>query len=409
MLGEDGRVDVPEPTWEMLRGQMSRPRLPAAWRTVGVWCIDTVAAVLGPDWPVEAWKRGELPGFIAMPWAHRQAMLEFVEFALRMQILAEAPGAAPVRKECRTDRRRARAAGTQLQLEVAGLALGAGAAIKLESRVGGGYPADVVIDHHKALLVVECAVVQVPDVDRQFDEAFQYAGMALASLASGSTWDLTAEVSTTDLEGLREDLADLDLILAVSAPDLPVRFDRPWGHVLAVPGDGGLLSVRSTATGTDLGRHLAGKLRGKAEQAAGVDGVWLRADVRSGLWQGTAWSSEALEVKAQQLAGLVESALEGCAAVAGVVLTSGPCAINGDVDGHDVTLRPGLHALRRALPVGRVRETVVVALTEHAVGGADLWRDLYSAEAQWLPTALDAAGLPPLDAIFATAPPSTAG
>lgn len=393
-------MDVPEPTWAMLREQMSRPGLPEAWRRTGTWCIDALAEVLGSEWPVDAWKRDELPAFIAMPWAHRQAMLEFTEFALRMRILADTPGAAPVRRECRTDRRRARAAGTQLQLEVAGLALEAGASIELEARTRGGYVADVVVDHPDAVLTVECAVVFVPDVERRYDEAFQYAGHALIAIGSGSKWDLTAEVATEDLAGLRADLEDFELALALSDPLLPVRFERPWGHVLAVPGEGGLRSVRNTATGTDYGRHLVGKLRGKADQTAGVDGVWLRADVRSGLWQGTAWSQEDLATKAGQLAALVSPVLVDAPWVAGVVLTSGPCIINGDVHTEDAAPVPGVLALRRALPVGRARETVIVSAGGADARQAELWRSLYNAEPAWLPAALAAQGLGPLDDIF---------
>ena len=82
--------------------------------------------------------------------------------------------------------------------------------------------------------------------------------------------------------------------------------------------------------------------------------------------------------------------------VAGVVLSSGCGRPQGPVEEdtwHEVA--GDAFALRRCLPVGRARETIVVPLDERYRDEAAWWFGLYdAAEPAWLDAALQAFGLP---------------
>lgn len=395
--------DVPEPTWDALRTQMSRSGISPSWSTAGLWALDTLEEMLGEAWVNEIWKRGELPPFIGLSWSHTQAMLELMEFALKLDVLRHVRGAASVRRECRTDLQRVRAAHTQLQLEVAALARDTTDLVALEARQASGYVADVEFAVNGAQVPVETFVVGVPEVDRLASAAFDTATDRLLMMGARHGFEISGEINTTDAMEVIEDLESFEFVLSFDTSGDAQEFHRPWGWVRAEPSNhGGIRSVRGGSQPTDLGAHLIRKVAAKAEQADGTGTVWLRADVHSGLWLLTPWSAESLETKTLQLGSLVHSALDHAEGIAGFVLSSGAGLALAHGEQEATAVSGGWTGVRRRLPTGRGRETIIVPLTTEAEPTAAAWQRMYSEEAEWLPRALARAGLPSLEEIFPT-------
>lgn len=394
-------VDPDEPSWDLLRKSIGRKSPRTA--ELGAWAIGIIEDYLGTSWMPVAWRRRELPDLFWMSLVLRQAYLELVELALLIEDNVQTDGRARVRNACRTDVSRGRLLHARLQLETASLAKMHGCRVALEANQPSRYPADVVIgDSHRDLLV-ECQVVRPPEQDIAAGEVFEWASMTLARLQSEHRVDISGEIQTDQPELLRTDLEDLDVILHVSSRSGPAEI-QGWASRLTVNWHGRVegSSIRAVRAPTNLGRHLAGKLRSKFGQLGEEASVWLRIDARNGVWQHTHLIAAPLSLKLQQLGDYAAGLCAGVPGVAGVVMSSGSCTMHGEVLEEAIAGEGGRWALRMELPGGRARETVIVPLVEGARAEALRWRQIYETESVWLPTALARRDLPSLETLFGT-------
>jgi hypothetical protein len=167
-------------------------------------------------------------------------------------------------------------------------------------------------------------------------------------------------------------------------------------RVVAFPSD---RPDRSRFTGPPIGggawERLGTALREKAEKRYADRPAWLRFDVRNSLWQFTPWANLPLADKAAMAIDQVRHDLDGYE-VAGVVLSSGCLRPQGPVDEDTWQAAPDdASALRRCLPVGRVRETIIIPLDPRYGHEAAWWFDLYDiVEPVWLEAALSNFDLP---------------
>src|SRR5690606_34424078 len=102
-------------------------------------------------------------------------------------------------------------------------------------------------------------------------------------------------------------------------------------------------------------------LRDKAEQAERSGATWLLFVVNDGLWQFTEWSAYPLPEKTVAISDHCERVVAG-SAFHGVIFTSGSAQGQGTFSDESHGTSGGRLGLRRCLPLGRVRETMVIPL-----------------------------------------------
>lgn len=144
-------------------------------------------------------------------------------------------------------------------------------------------------------------------------------------------------------------------------------------------------------------------LHGKAEQARRSGAQWLRANAHDGLWQFTEWAGYDLTQKTAALAPWIRQAV-GSQGLDGVAISSGDVFGQGTFEPEAVVLPEGTCGLRRVLAPLRVRETIIVPLSEKGRTDAAHWAQLYGREPEWLGWALAAVGLPPAEDVMAWQP-----
>jgi hypothetical protein len=146
--------------------------------------------------------------------------------------------------------------------------------------------------------------------------------------------------------------------------------------------------------------RTASKLIGKAEQAARAGGGWLRADIRDGMWQFTPWARASLRAKIEEITRLTTIALRQVPGIDGAVLSNGAGFAQGEFHGESARTDSGCYANRRLIPAARVRETMIIPVTQLGHRQASLWQHMYDTEEHWLDWALSTVGLPTREQIF---------
>jgi len=116
----------------------------------------------------------------------------------------------------------------------------------------------------------------------------------------------------------------------------------------------------------------------------------------------TRWAQYPLIDKLNTLAAGIRSSL-GDHSPRGIVVSSSVSLHGGDVRDETVRTPQGV-AVRRGVNPLRLRETHIIPLGAHSADEIEAWVALADAETDWLPWALDQAGLPTLDRILATGP-----
>ncbi|HEX9515206.1 MAG TPA: hypothetical protein VF940_03420, partial [Streptosporangiaceae bacterium] len=159
-------------------------------------------------------------------------------------------------------------------------------------------------------------------------------------------------------------------------------------------GDGVQFSVPET----DSWPRIAGKLRGKAEQAQASGGGWLRADILDGTWAFTDWGRSGLRAKLDQIAREVQALLAPYTAINGAILSNSDGLAYGQVIGESAR-SADCYALRRPLPGARARETMIIPANDTGRRQARSWVDIYGPEDSWLDWALSQYQLPPWDEV----------
>jgi hypothetical protein len=167
------------------------------------------------------------------------------------------------------------------------------------------------------------------------------------------------------------------------------------------------VTVEGPTTAAAGWRRAGGIISDKAEKWGGAPlPVWLRFDLLDGTGLFSGWAQQPLPGKTEWMAALVAKAV-GSANIAGVVVSCG-ARLDARAAAEDYAGAGGIVGLRRRVDLLRIREIFVVPLSPIGAPHAQLWRDLYDGESQWLTDALHAAALPDLDSINSGWAPMTA-
>lgn len=389
---------------------MCRSHRGLAWRQAGVWALDTLEENLGQDWlgrTIEKYRLLELgemlPYFIQLGPAHTLAYADLLEFALRLEILRDVPGMGKVRKVLRGIPRPDQLGHVMVQLETASLALMGGCAIDIESALAHPHrPADLVLQIAGSSVQVELAVL-LPDegfrqADRRIDRLFKLIH------ALEARYDVTCEGRLPEVlsdADEQEFLVQLDRVARrVRGEGSAQRVEVTGASIFMSPARGVPTASLTAAFPTvDSTWRLGSLLKRKAEQTLGHRRVWLRVDVRDGLWQFTAWSQMALSGKLSMLQLHLSELLGESDHVGGVVVSSGSVHAQGAFEDESVEVG-GSMGIRRLIEPLRVRETMIIPLHEDPAPWPDMWRDLYEQEPAGLPWCLAKLGLPSVEEIF---------
>jgi hypothetical protein len=138
-------------------------------------------------------------------------------------------------------------------------------------------------------------------------------------------------------------------------------------------------------------RRIGAKIIVKAGQPAEAGG-WLRCELDDGMFADKPWFTSALSAmslidKAATLAAGARQAMQTTGEIHGIVLSS-PAASSVNLQDETHRLPARSVALRRELPGGRSRETVIIASDYAADSEPQIWAELYDQESTWLDWAL---------------------
>jgi hypothetical protein len=371
------------------------------------WTCETLRDGFGRKGPGEAWA-ARLQSRSASSTSLTLNDLPLFELALRLKLLRSVPGRAKALRELsKGDSTPARFNHTALQLEVAALGLAVGWRPRLEV-LRRRAPVDVVLATDEGLqLEVEVCVVPVGDrtaeaMARNRDLISLETQLYAIGHEVSITGRLRREPTAEEVEFVPGELrAAIDLVAS----------DRRARRVRV--GDAGFLTVSYGAgdeglqTSWDFDprldpRRLLSTIEEKVEQASRSGARWLWLDWRDAHWQLGPWWDQPLAVKAVKVKQLVARAVRSESAFDGVIVTPGLLIVS---NGHaDETARvvDGTLALRKSLPMARVREAVVVPLTVDGRSELKTVVRLFEIEPEWLPWALKQLGLRELSAIVST-------
>lgn len=392
------------PTWNSLRERLPRaPFSPAGVAAVGQ-IIDRAERLLGPAWPRRQFERKRWwPGEFNLLAYHAAALPQFLPLVMRLETAAEEPTFATVLRGLKrgvtsTDWRHA-----LLQLEVGRALRSPDTAIMFEPEIRGSVNrADLVVTPAEGPpFLVETTSLALADVDQTWETYEHRLWQALAALELRH--DVRISVELVDHRDETETTAWLNAIeVAASSRSHEVQ------HVESLVGrakirhpglpmpDRAFVGAVATRDGWwRLGRTV----QGKARQSAGPSPVWLRVDALDGFFQFTEWAKLEWTERIDHVVTRLREDLAGVSHLAGVVLSSGLAVASGATDpaAENRTTRSARGCgLRRLVSAHTVRETVVVALRDDAIGQQEMWTEAYAMEPDWLPEDLSDRGLPPL-------------
>lgn len=396
-------------TWQSYRDWLDRANRSQAWSTVANWAIDVLEEELGTSWPrtaaeVEMNEQRGLPlvsGLKALGW-HAVGLVETLEWAIRLRLVRDLDGAADLRNDLIGNVMTGRILHTDLQLQIAGLALRRGWKVQLEPmKLGCERPADLLLTTPNAGLLVEARVVSEAVADRDHREWTDQAIARVMNIAAANrTWlegdlgDALDERTVAELERRIPIEAPSALLghepeLRIGATRLRlVRQDDAKGQ-LTVPG-----------ASSDLWPRMTSAIAKKAEQMAASGADWLRLIPYNNFFLLTRWAQLPLAEKLEMLEAQLRSSLAG-RLPAGVAISSGAGLQPGPISPE--TIRHGTAvAMRRQITPLRARETHIIPIADTSPEAADAWRELADAEANWLPWALARFELPDLSEILAS-------
>jgi hypothetical protein len=387
---------------------MDRSHRPDAGKAAGCWALDVLEGVLGTDWVAKAVTReGRVPDPFLHASMHAVAFAQTLEWALRLHVLKGVPGMGRVRSQLAGDARSDRRAHTNLQLEVAALALREGLLTSVESGVHqGGPPADLMLTESMA---VETFVVLSDQGMRQSLNYGDQVGKRVMSISIH--YDVAIEGKLEEELSAEDTKAWLDRIeeaaSSVAATGQEIGLDSVHGPVRVMrrtPTSGTHSFQGPTATAQGWPRTVS-RLREKAEQAQRSGARWLRLDLLDGFWQFTSWATSPFAEKTEALAHWAREALADSRWVGGVVLSCGAADTQGGA--YVTETYEGTNAvlgIRRPIAPARVREAVIVPLRAGSLDDAAMWLKLYNDEGGWLDWALARAGLPPASEVLGFIP-----
>jgi hypothetical protein len=288
------------------------------------WALDELERRMGADWLERYWeKSGRVPPEVNLGSAHVSAIAKLLEFTLRFAVLDGVPGAGKIQKEMKQDVRDERRHHCALQLEVGALAARAGYAAAFEERVQAAMPpSDVVLRRSDEVIRAEAFAI-MPDQQTREADAFW---LRISPMIMRIEWAHETPISGTITGPMTDqDAADLvrDLEAAASKATATGReqpVTRNLARLLVQPPGSTSDGLHFSVPSTDTWPRIAGKLRGKAEQAQASGGGWLRADILDGTWAFTDWGRAGLRTKLDQIVPQVNTLLAPYTSIDGAVL-----------------------------------------------------------------------------------------
>jgi hypothetical protein len=405
-------TELPPPSWAYFRDSLEQaaPAQTAAWRKVGLWAVARLEGHLGKEWPERAWeKNGRLPSGMAYVAGHPDAYVAVVELALWLAILCDCEGFADVRRPLKRDAREDVVLHARLELEVGALAFAAGHIVQFERPVPhSSRTSDVCIGlENEQSLLVEARVLLQDQGSVAINSFTDRAFPAIQDICSVYSVDCSGDLSRV--------LEDADLADLLDVIERHARLVRAGGLAPRLLLHGASLQVsrrestkdralRGPSLSGDLWPRIAGRLDEKGQQTEGAENVWLRICALQGLWLFTRWGQLGLQDKLATMRENLRSGLAAHPHVDGVVISSASAWPQGTIEPGEYSDAVGGYALRCAIPPIRARETLVIPLNTkpHTLDHAQVWRDLYASEPDWLDYGLAQLGLPSTAEIFTT-------
>ncbi len=393
--------DAGPPTWDDYECLLGRAQRGTAYHEAAAWALTELREVLGDDWLRRAAESDRPPPLtrqLACLSGHTLALAEVIEWALRLRLVRELPGAAKLRRDLVGNVTEGRTLHTALQLNVATTAIRLAWDVALEpAQAKEDPPADLLVRAPAGDLLVETRVRSEADVTREARQAVNDVMDRLVFVgAQHDAWiegRLGRFPSESELDDIERSVA------AWASSGTPAAAWVSEGIELRiVPRDGAHGRLTSPPVQTDSWRRLSGALTDKAARMQRSGAQWLRVLPLTGMWAFTDWATQPLQRKLEDVVAALTQTL-GDAAPAGVVLSSGAALYGGDVPKESVAVGSAI-ALRRAVAPLRARETLIVPLRSDAADSVKDWVALADAESGWLDWALARTGLPPLAEIL---------
>jgi hypothetical protein len=394
-------LDASPPTWDDYEALLERANRGPAYHEAAAWALTELRDVLGDDWLRRAAESERPPPLlrqlVSLGW-HTLALAEVLEWALRLRLVRELPGAAKLRRDLVRNAMEGRTLHTALQLAVAAPAVRLGWAVALEpARAKEDPPADLLVAAPAGDMLIETRVRSESDVTREARHAVNNAMDRLFFI--GAKHDVWIEGQLGRFPSESE-LDDIERCVAVwtSSDTAAAGWSAEGIALRMVPRHRALGRLTGPPVQTDSWQRLTGALTEKAGRMQRSGAQWLRILPLTGMWAFTSWATQPLERKLEDVVEALTETLGG-AAPAGVVLSSGAALHGGDVPEESVVVGSAV-AVRRAVTPLRARETLIVPLHGNAAESAKDWVALADAEADWLDWALARQGLPPLTEIL---------
>jgi hypothetical protein len=198
------------------------------------------------------------------------------------------------------------------------------------------------------------------------------------------SWTITGPMTEQEAADLLRELEAVATKAEATGNEQPVTLSQAQRCVQppGSRGDGLQFSVPET----DSWPRIAGKLRGKAEQAQASGGGWLRADILDGTWAFTDWGRSGLRASSTRSRAKSRPSLPPTPQSTARSRRTATDSPYGQVIGESARSAADCYALRRLLPGARARETMIIAANDTGRLQARTWVDIYGPEDSWLGT-----------------------
>lgn len=382
--------DAVERFWRSMRTEGGEQR-----RRALDWVAQRVAQHLGGDWFEKALQHPEL--FIqtfTMP-CDRSLLIQAVERAARLEEMGGVAGFARTRHQMRTDLKRNTFVHMDVVMEVAALALAGSDGLRFEASLGSS-PIDLVLGSGYEAMPIEVLTVHFDQQFRDADQRTTYLGEAARAIGHrhGVTIDLHFHHLPPDDEEFVARLLDVlesaavrPLKLSIAGVDVTIRSDDAFG------------GLTGPEVHTNYIARVANSIATKMTKDYASRPVWLRVEVRNGLWLFPAWARYGLQEKMETLRAALAPVLDP-ERVAGLVLTPGAGTALAPVDEESHGDLAGCWAIRRNVAGWRAREVIVLTTGPRWRRESQRWRVMYEREATWLHDAVLRHGLPPVESLY---------
>lgn len=389
-------------TWDGIRSRMADSTRSEEGKIAGLWAIDELRAILGQSWPGLC-----NANYLQVAFMNSDAYRQLLELALRLHLLRNLSGMARVRRELVSNVQPERRLHTQLQLNVASLAVQCGIDVELEKSMASNHaPTDLVLSSESKKIGIEVFVVHMDMDMRQgiiYNNRIDYELNRIRARCS-------VEI-TGNLDFILNEIDTRVWLEQIEQLALKVKYD---GYIRSIiqPSSSIKISTLKNSINDEIsftGPWILGKtnfrlyerLTKKAEQAVKAGAVWIRVDVMDGLWQFTPWAAQSIQDQSQMLANELIAILSAIVGLHGAVLSSGSGMCSSPIKNEFTQLAGNGFALAVNLPPSRARETIIVPMHSDYEKEAALWTEMYKGEPEWLDWALNKVGLPSSSAVFA--------